>query len=155
MELMQRLRFETEVSASRRRVWRALTDPEWFSCWAHEFAPGSRMAGRLEIGARIRFLTPDGSGMLTRVTALDPERHLEFEVTGVISGGEIEYATADAVAWKGGRESHRLTDCPAGCRLGVTVDVPVTHLQYMKGAWPRALAALKELVEAQSEPALK
>lgn len=149
---MQELEYETEIAAPASRVWRALTDPVWFRRWAGEFAPGSRLSGSWGVGEEIRFLTLEGSGMVTRIRALERERLLEFEVIGVVAGGKAEFESADALAWKGGRESHRLVDVGGRCRLTTRVDVPVSYLGHMQEAWPRALAALKELAELGPGP---
>ena len=145
---MRRLEFETEIAVPCGCVWRGLTDPECFRRWASEIAPGSHLAGRFAIGEEIRFLTPEGSGMITRIVALEKDRHLEFEVIGVVADGRAEFATEEALARQGGREAHRLAEIGDRCRLAVEVDVPEAYREYMQGAWTRALAALKELAEA-------
>ena len=149
---MRKLKFEIAIAAPPSRVWRALTDPDCFRGWAGEFAPGSRVEGRWRIGEEIRFLTPDGSGMLTRIRALEQDRHLEFEVVGVVVDGKAALGTDDARAWRGGRESYRLEDTGGGCRLRVGVDVPDANRKSMQDAWPRALAALRGLAEAGPQP---
>ena len=46
--------------------------------------------------------------------ALQEDRQLEFETVAVMVAGEAQPATAEALAWTGGRESHRLEDIE-GC----------------------------------------
>ena len=106
---MQKLEFETQIGAPRSRVRRALSDPGHFRRWAGEFAPGSPIAGRCGLGAQVRFLTPAGCGLITRVRALEKDRQRMFEFVGAVAEGNAEFGAAEALAWRG-----RARVAPAG-----------------------------------------
>lgn len=72
-------------------------------------------------------------------------RHLGF-----ISNG-VEDTTSESVrAWAPAYENYTFISVPEGTKLLVELDVYSEWEQYMNEAWPKALALLKQLSEAES-----
>lgn len=144
---MKRLRFESTIHAARATVWETMLGPETYRRWTAAFSEGSYYEGSWETGARIRFLAPDGNGMLSVIAESRPCEFLSIQHLGMIKDG-IEDTTSDAVkAWAGAFENYSFSDSGTATRLEVTIDVTPDFEDYMNRTWPKALAALKDLCE--------
>ena len=145
---MNTLRFTSRFRAPRERVWNTLFDADTYPLWTRAFCEGSRFEGSWEEGAGIRFLGPDGSGMLSRIAASRPPEFLSIEHLGEIRAG-VEDTTSEAVrAWAPAYENYTFTPLSDGTRVVVDQDLPEDWESHLADAWPKALAKLKSLCEA-------
>ncbi len=72
-------------------------------------------------------------------------RHL-----GYISNG-VEDTTSESVrAWAPAYENYTFISVPEATKLVIELEVPSEWEQDMNEAWPKALALLKQLIEAES-----
>lgn len=145
---LQRLNFSVHIAAPVARVWSTMLELDTYRDWTSAFTEGSTYEGSWEPGARIRFLSPSGDGMVAEIAenrrhALVSVRHL-----GVIANG-IEDTTSEAVkAWTPAYENYRFTPEAGGTRLDIEQDTSADWADAMNGMWPLALARLKALCEA-------
>lgn len=144
---MKTLRFETTVRAPRAKVWATMLDPEGYRAWTAAFAEGSHFVGSWDQGARIKFLSPSGDGMISVIAENRPHEFVSIRHLGMIENG-VEDTTSDKVrAWAPAYENYSFADVPGGCTVAVTLDSAAEWEQYMQDTFPKALALLKGLCE--------
>lgn len=146
---MKTLRFETTIGAPREEVWKAMLAPETYRDWTSAFAEGSYYEGTWAAGERIRFLVPDGSGMVSIVAECRPPESVSLRHVGVVKDG-VEDTTSDAVkSWAGAYENYTLSASGASTSLAVDLAVTDEFEDFMVRTWPAALARLKEICEGR------
>jgi len=144
------VRFDATIHAPVPTVWRLMIGPESYRRWASAFAEGSCFEGSWEKGAKIKFLAPSGDGMVAEIAQNRKSEFISIRHLGYISDG-VEDTTSEAVrAWAPAYENYTFIGVPEGTKLVIELDVPGEWEQYMNEAWPKALALLKQLSEAES-----
>jgi uncharacterized protein YndB with AHSA1/START domain len=150
MSSLSHLRFTATINAPVPAVWRFMTGPESYRRWASAFAEGSYFEGSWEEGGRITFLSPSGDGMVAEIARNRRNEFISIRHLGFLAGG-AEDTTSEAVrAWAPAYENYTFTSVPGGTTLLIELEIPGEWAQYMNEAWPKALALLKQLSEADS-----
>jgi len=147
MPEFKRLFFAVDVAAPPALVCERMLDPEHYRDWTSAFCEDSHYAGRWHEGERIRFLGPDGDGMLSEVAECRPGEYTSLRHLGLIAAGREDIDSEPARAWTGARENYRFVPTPGGTRVEVEQDVTAQYESYLAEAWPRALQRLKALCE--------
>ena len=146
---MKTLAFEITIHAPRARVWSTMLEPESYKAWTSAFCEGSYFEGSWDQGAKIRFLSPSGDGMVAEIAENRKHEFISIRHLGFLANG-VEDTTSDAVrAWAPAYENYTFTAVPEGTQLVIDQDVPAEWEQHMLDAWPKALALLKQLSEAE------
>jgi hypothetical protein len=140
---------EIDVDAPRERVWDVLTGDATYRQWTAEFAEGSYADTDWQEGSSVRFLGPDGTGLVGRVVAGRRPEFLDVEYTGLVGGGRDDTESEQAHLWAGTHETYRLAEAGGGTHLAISAPMEDAHYDDMTQAWDRALARVKELAEAQ------
>lgn len=140
---------QIDVDAPRERVWDVLTGDATYRTWTAEFAEGSYAETDWQEGSGVRFLGPDGTGLVGRVVASRRPELLDVEYTGVVGGGSDDTTSELARAWAGTHETYRLAEAGGGTRLAISAPMSDPHYDDMVVAWDRALTRVKELAEAR------
>lgn len=143
METMQTLAFDYTIKAPKEKVWDVLWKDESYRKWTAAFCEGSYAESDWQEGSEIRFLTPDGTGMYSRIKRLIPYEEMSFEHEGEIMKGEKK-----AVNWGGAQERYFLKEKDGVTQLHVETDVVEQYRDYMEKHFPLALQKVKELLEA-------
>lgn len=144
---MKTLHYSTVIDAPRTRVWDIMLGPETFRAWTRAFAEGSYFEGSWDEGQSIRFLIPDGSGMVSTIARNEPYAFVSIKHLGIIRDGVVDTESAAARTWTPSCENYSLSDTGAGTALTIDVDTPPEYEAFMEDAWPKALARLKALCE--------
>ena len=145
---MQKLDFEIAIAAPRARVWDTMIAPDTYRQWTSAFAEGSDFAGSWDEGAEIRFIGPNGDGMFSEIAENRRHEVISIRHLGMIENGVVDTTSEKVRAWAPAYETYRFADDDAGgCRLSVSVDMADEYAQYMRDAFPKALALLKGLCE--------
>ena len=145
---MQKLDFEITIAAPRARVWDTMIAPDTYRAWTSAFAEGSDFAGSWDEGAEIRFIGPNGDGMFAEIAENRLHEVISIRHLGMIENGVVDTTSEKVRAWTPAYETYRFADDGAGgCRLSVSVDMADEYAQYMRDAFPKALALLKGLCE--------
>ena len=144
---MTRLTFTTTIEAPKERVWRTMLEDETYRRWTSAFHEGSYAVTDWKPGSKALFLTPEGSGMVSRIAEHRPNEFLSIEHLGMVNDG-VEDTTSDEVKqWAGARENYTIRENAGRVTLTVEMDTTEDYKQYFEETWPKAFAALKELSE--------
>jgi len=148
---MKRIQFTTTINAPVPTVWRFMIGPDSYKRWASAFAEGTYFEGSWEQGAKIKFLSPpSGDGMVAEIAQNRKNEFISIRHLGLISNG-VEDTTSESVrAWTPAYENYTFISVAEGTKLVIDMEVFGDWEQYMNEAWPKALALLKQLSEAES-----
>ncbi len=150
MPSVKRMQFTATIKASPATVWHHVTDPESYKRWTSAFAEGSHFQGAWEPGAKIRFLAPNGDGMVSEIAESRPNSFISIRHLGTIAKG-VEDTTSEAVrAWAPAYENYTFVPTPEGTMMVIDQDIAVEWEEHISKAWPKALAILKALCENSS-----
>ena len=151
---METMHFSTQINAPAEIVWETMLDDATYRQWAGVFYPGSYFLGSWLPGSEIRFLgaSEDGDvgGMVGVIAEHRPHEFVSIEYRGQIVDGIEDTTSADAQRVIGTHENYTFTQAGGVTTLTVDVDVDDEFIAMMGDAWPRALAKLGELAEAES-----
>ncbi len=140
---MPTLQFSSIIKASRQKVWDTLWKDETYRKWTAAFMEGSYAESDWKQGSKIRFLTPDGSGMFSTIQTLIPQTEMTFKHLG-----EIKNGVEEPKDWGEALESYQLADdAGGGTMLTVKLEAMGEMKAYFNEVFPKALAVLKQLAE--------
>lgn len=147
--MKEKLNFSIVISAPRERVWTLMQDPEGYRFWTSAFIEGSYFTGSWNEGARIRFLSPSGGGMVSEIAESRYAERVSIRHLGEIVGGVEDTTSEKVLAWAPGYEDYDFAAVGGGTRLSVTVDAVAGFEDYMTKTFPQALDLLKQLCERE------
>lgn len=125
-----------------------MLDPDTYRIWTAEFSPGSHYEGSWETGSAIRFLGPNGEGMIAEIEENRPFEYVSIRHLGEIRKADDGSAIEPARTWTGDAfERYSLREAEGVTDLEVTCDITPEYEAMMSETWPRALQRLKALVE--------
>lgn len=148
MSSVTRLQYSASIQAPVPTVWRLMIGAESYPRWASAFAEGSCFEGAWEQGAKICFLGASGEGMVAEIAEHRPHEFLSIRHLGFVAQGVEDRDSESVRAWAPAYENYRFVGTPEGTDLHIELEVPGEWASYMNEAWPRALALLKQLCEA-------
>jgi uncharacterized protein YndB with AHSA1/START domain len=139
--------FDILIDAPRQRVWATMLHSPTYEQWTGAFCEGSRFEGSWDEGQTIRFLDPQGNGMVAVIAEHRPAQFVSIRHLGMIHDG-LEDTTSDAVrAWAPCHENYTFADDGGATRVTVDADVFGNFEAFMAGTWPKALARLKTICD--------
>jgi hypothetical protein len=146
MTALKRLQWSADIAAPTSRVYQMLIGFESYPKWTSAFGDGLYFEGSWQKGRRIRFLTPEGHGVISEIAENRPNEFLSVRHVGYLVNG-VEDTSSEAIrAWAPAYENYTFTATPQGTKLIVDQDM-TGEFESMVEAWPKALAMLKELCE--------
>ena len=140
------LTFTTEIRAPRAAVFQKMLDAEGYKIWAAPFMEGSHFQGTWEKGSKMKFLAPNGDGMVAEIAENRRNEFVSIRHLGEISGG-VEDTTSDKVSWAPTYENYTFTDKDGGTEVKVTLETLPAWEEYMSTTFPKALEVLKRICE--------
>lgn len=147
--LIERLHFSININAPAPKVWETLWNKATYPLWTQPFCDGSYYEGKLEQGARIHFLLPNGSGMYSDIIYLKPGEKIIFKHLGDLKDKKEQAINDETMHWSGCIESYRLLEITdSTTEVIMEVDVVNSHLEFMKSKFPLAMDKMKELAES-------
>ena len=144
---MKTLHFSIVIDSPPERVWDTMLAPDTYRQWTAAFAAGSYYEGSWEAGARIRFLGPDGSGMVAEIAANRPYEFLSIQHLGEVKKGVEDTASPAVAAWAPAFENYSFSRVGDSTEVAVDIDVTPDFEGHMTKTWPPALAGLKSICE--------
>ncbi|SFI75757.1 SRPBCC family protein [Myroides guanonis] len=139
--------YTIDINANAERVWSALFDLDNYKEWTSVFCPGSYYEGKLEIGSKILFLNPNGSGMFSNVHYMIYPKDLIFQHEGEVMDFKEQPLTDEVEKWSGSFERYSLKETKNGTKLIAEVDLTEEHKDYFDEHFPKGLKIVKELAE--------
>jgi len=143
------LEYSIVVAADRKTTWETMLGSETYKVWTAPFCEGSYFEGSWELGQKILFLSPGGSGMSSVIDENKRHEFISIKHIGFIKDG-VEDTTSEALKnWAPAFEKYWFVETPLGTEIRVSLDVEENWADCMNAAWPKALETLKELCEAK------
>jgi uncharacterized protein YndB with AHSA1/START domain len=151
MPALKRLQWSVDIAAPSSVVYQSLIGLDSYKQWTSAFGDGLYFEGSWQQGQRIRFLTPEGHGVLSEIAENRPNEFISVRHIGYIADDDTEDTSSEAIrAWAPAYENYTLTATLQGTRL--TVDQDMTDdFASMVETWPKALAKVKELCESGAQ----
>lgn len=137
------LTFDVSIDAPRKRVWDIMLAPDTYRRWTSAFCEGSYYEGSWEQGETIRFLSPNGDGMVAVIKGNQPYELISIEHRGTLENGVEKNDLPHTPFY----EDYRFMDEGKGTALQVSLDTLGEYENFMSEAFPKALAILKRLCE--------
>lgn len=147
MPAVKRLQWSVDIAAPASRVYQVLVGPESYGQWTSAFGDGLTFVGSWQKGQRMRFLTPQGHGVISEIAEIRPNEFISIRHLGYIADDGVEDTSSEAIrAWAPAYENYTLTVTPRGTKLTVEQDI-TDDFESMPETWPKALEKLKALCE--------
>jgi uncharacterized protein YndB with AHSA1/START domain len=150
MTALKRLQWSVNIAAPAPKVYQTLIGPESYTRWTSAFGDGCYFEGSWQKGQRIRFLTPEGHGVVSEIAENRPNEFISIRHLGYIADG-VEDTSSEAIrAWAPAYENYTLAATPQGTKLTVDQDI-TAEFESLLEAWPKALEKLKTLCEKRAQ----
>ncbi|HEY0908509.1 MAG TPA: SRPBCC domain-containing protein [Candidatus Paceibacterota bacterium] len=147
---MQKLQFSTQINAPKEKIWNILWDDKTFRDWANNIDPGMSLSGKLEKGAKVRFVGGDPKyGVTSLVENLVPNELVTFRHLADAAEGDKPEREHE---WTGGQETYSLSEQNGITTLTIVLDTPPEQVENFKERLPKVLARIKELSESKIAP---
>lgn len=146
---MQTLEYKIEINSPKQRVWDVLWGENTYPQWTRAFCPGSYAKTDWKEGSSVHFLTPDGSGMYSKVEKNIPSEVMKFKHLGILKDGKEMSPDEESKKWAGAMESYYLKEENGRTILECEVDIEDKHVEMFNRAFPEAFRYVKELSEQQ------
>jgi uncharacterized protein YndB with AHSA1/START domain len=145
---MEKIKFSTQINAPKEKVWKTLWDDANYRKWTTAFCEGSYAeTDNWKEGTEVKFLDPNGSGMISRIAVNRPNEFMSFQQLGEVKDG-VEDRTSDKVKeWAGGTENYTLRESNGVTTLDIEMDITDEYKDMFKEMWPKALEQVKKLSE--------
>ncbi len=149
MSAVKRIQFEAEIQAPAAKVYDLMIGEASYQDWTSAFVEGSRFEGSWKQGERIRFLSPNGDGMVSEIAENQLHEFISIRHLGYIVNGEEDTQSEAVRIWAPAYENYTFEVTRKGTRLVVDQDVTEDFEDHMREAWPRALERLKIMCESK------
>ena len=144
---MKILRYSITIQAPREAVWAAMLGPDTYRAWTAPFCEGSYYEGSWNTGDRIRFLAPNGDGMVSVIAESRPPEFVSIKHLGFVKDGVEDTTSEAAAAWAPAFENYAFAEANGATDVTVELQMPPDLEAYMDETWPTALAKLKSICE--------
>ena len=144
---MKKLHFSIVINAPKKKVWTEMLEKEGYEAWTSEFNAGSTYVGSWDKGAKIKFISPDGDGMIAVIAENKPFEYISIKHLGFIMGGVEDTESPEIKAWAPIYENYAFSENNGVSEVKVDIDVLPEWEEYMQQTWPKALTRLKSICE--------
>lgn len=149
----QKLNASIFINAPKEKVWETMLDKDTYAEWTRVFNPTSRYEGDWSEGSKIIFIGTDEEGneggMVSRIAECRPHDYISIEHVGIIKDGVEDYTSDEVKKWVPAFENYTFTEKDGGTEVTIDQDIEEEYKEMFDDMWPKALLALKELVEKQ------
>lgn len=139
---MEKYNFNITIQASPEKVWEALWNDANYREWTSVFMEGSYAESDWNEGSEIRFLSPGGSGMISRIEKRSAPHTMIFtHLKELVKGEERD------IPWAGAQEAYFIESQGEYTLLTATLDLNAEFASYFQDIFPKALALVKAIAE--------
>ena len=149
---MKTLQFSTIINAERETVWNAMIASDTYKLWTSVFTEGSYFEGSWGEGERIRFLSPDGSGITSVIAENRLHEFISIKHLGSIKNGIDDVESEEVRRWAPAFENYYFSTVGGATEVKVSMDVEPEFEHFMVNVWPKAFEMLKTICESQARP---
>jgi len=142
------LEFVVSINAPRDKVWKVMLGAETYKTWTVPFCQGSYFEGEWQKGETIKFLGPNGDGMIAKIADCRPPEFVSIQHLGEIKNGVEDTASEQVTRWAPAYENYIFAATEEGTELTVQLDTLPDFESYMMATFPNALSVLKDMCEA-------
>ncbi len=135
------------INSSAEKVWNAIVDNENYKLWTAQFCAGSYYEGEMTYDSKIRFLSPNKSGLSSVVRVCIPNFQISFEHLGFIKDGVEDLDNPEFSGWKGARETYTLREENGKTTLEIYQEMTINEPEFFDKSWDKALAIIKQIAE--------
>ncbi len=136
------------IKAPVEHVWQRVFDPQAYRQWTAAFCEGSYYQGEWRQGETIRFLDPDGNGMVAHIAEVRPLEFMSISHQGFVYAGRDDLDSEQVTSWAPAFENFRFLRHGDTTELHIEQEVAAEYESFMQQAWPKALEKLKALCES-------
>jgi uncharacterized protein YndB with AHSA1/START domain len=144
---IRRHTYTITINATPEKVWKVLLDDETYRLWTSVFCEGSYFTGDLKPGARIHFLTPDGSGMYSDIVLYSPNTNVLFQHIGEMKNFVEQPIDEATERWTGAFENYYLKIADNRTTIIAEIDLTPDHVNSFNEFFSKGLEKIKELSE--------
>jgi uncharacterized protein YndB with AHSA1/START domain len=144
---MNRVTFSITINAPKEKIWKVMLDDSTYREWSSAFQEGSYAVTDWKEGSKALFLTPEGSGMVSRIVGHRPNEFLSIKHLGTVKNGVEDTDSEKSKEWTNALENYTLREQDGKSTLTVEMDVTEEYRSYFEETWPKALGKLKEISE--------
>ena len=144
---MKKLDFEIIINASTSQVWEAMWNEENFKKWTSAFCEGSYVKSSWKQGDRIHFLDPNGNGMYSQITLLEPNKKMFFTHIGNLENFEELPIDENSKSWSGATENYTLISNEFTTKILVSIDCLEEYVNFYSESFPKGLVIIKAIAE--------
>jgi uncharacterized protein YndB with AHSA1/START domain len=144
---MNRVTFSITINAPKEKIWKVMLDESTYREWSSAFQEGSYAVTDWKEGSKALFLTPEGSGMVSRIVGHRPNEFLSIKHLGTVKNGVEDTDSEKSKEWTNALENYTLREQDGKSTLTVEMDVTEEYRSYFEETWPKALGKLKEISE--------
>lgn len=148
---MEKIQHRIIINAPKARVCNVMLEDATYRLWTAPFHEGSYFEGSWEKGSTIKFLGPEGGGLISRIVEHIPNEFVSIEHLGIIMNGVEDTTSDDVLAWAGAHENYIFKDVEGGMELTVELDSNDDMKEMFEMIYPKALEIVKKLSEQQPE----
>lgn len=144
---MKKFQFNVEINAPKEKVWYSLWDDDNYETWTEAFCEGSHAVSGWEVGNKIHFLDPKGSGMASKIVEKKPFESIAFSHITEIVNHEEQPINENIQRWSGCIEQYILSGNNGNTSLHVEVESVEEYEDFFTTMFPNALQKVKEIAE--------
>ncbi len=137
-----------QFHASAKKVWDGMFEQENYKVWTSAFCEGSYYEGEIKYDQKIKFLSPDLSGLSSVVRVCIPYFQVSFQHLVAINQGVEDYDSLEFAGWQNARETYTFTEENEITTLEIYQEVNTQEDNYFSKMWDKAFVKIRRLVES-------
>ena len=135
------------INATKEKVWDVLLKDATYRQWVAAFMPGSYAETDWQQGSQVRFISPSGDGLLSKIIEHKPNEIISIEHLANIKNGQEDWDSEEAKKWQGAREIYRVNAKNGVTNLEIEQDIAEEYAEWCTDTWKKALNEIKIMAE--------
>lgn len=144
---MKKVNYSVTINAPAEKVWSMLWGEHYYKQWTKVFHESSYAESNWQKGSEIRFLTPEGAGMYSRIEELIVNEQMTFQHLGEIKEFVNLPAEGNDKEWMNAKETYKLVSNGDETIVSVELETLDSFEAFFDLAFPKGLEIVKFLSE--------